>query len=76
MNDSLVPNECLWYYKREDWHHIVQYKAISTKKRVWIQRSHKKLIKQINDIEEHEILDMLHNAVAYLKVNNETLKTT
>ena len=75
MNDGLALNEYPHCYEREDWYHIAQCKAISTEKREWIQKLHDKLMKQI-DAEEHELLDMLHDIVTYLKVNNNMLKTT
>ena len=48
---------------------------MSTKKREWVRKLHDKLIKK-TDVEEHEVLDMLHDIVTYLKVNNNRLRTT
>jgi len=68
INRGLVEDKYPRCTEKEDWHHIIRYKAISEQRREFLIELHDKLLEENKDRTfENEILRILHDIVQYLK---------
>ena len=64
INRCLVNNKCPRCTKKEDWHHIIRYKAISEQRREFLIELHNKLLEENkNRTFENKILQILYDIV-------------